>query len=119
MERKIEFRGKTDIENDNKWYYGSLITLLNGKHCIRVETENDIHIIPVDSDTVCQLFFEEGEIKVFEGDIIDTEKYQYKVQWCYSKLCLELMCLDDEEIEEEEEKAIDLTKIKVIGNIFD
>jgi hypothetical protein len=118
MERKIEFRAKSIIENEPEWHYGSLITLLNGTHCIRTETSRDVHIIPVDSDTVCQLFFEEGDLKVYEGDLIETEKYEYVVQWDYSKLCLQLFCTSCGE-EAEEEDEIDLTKIKVVGNIID
>ena len=119
MERKIEFRAKSIIENEPEWHYGSLITLLNGTHCIRTETSRDVHIIPVDQKTVCQLFFEEGDLKVYEGDLIQTEKYEYVVQADYSKLCLQLVSttpgIDDEMGEDE----IDLTKIKVVGNLID
>lgn len=115
MERKIEFRAKTVVDHETEWHYGSLITLLNGSHCIRTETSRDVHIVPVDSSTVCQLFFEEGDLKVFEGDYVKTSKNEYLVQWDYQKLCLQLS-LQSEYVEEDE---VDLSEIKVTGNIID
>lgn len=115
MERHIIFRGKTGIPGDDKWYQGSLITLQNGSYCIRFETKNDIHIVPVESNTVGQLFFKEESLEIFEGDFIDTGGVVWLIQWDDFKLALVLRLIEGEDLEE----PIDLSKVKVVGNIID
>lgn len=116
MEREILFRGKTGIEGDDKWYYGFLFSVNNGKRCLRVETKNDTHIIPVVDGTIGQLFYRlDDETPIFEGDILDIEGSKFIVFWDFSKLALTIDQFEGDTPEEE----INISKIKIIGNITD
>lgn len=108
--RKIRYRGK-DIENDNEWRYGSLITYPNGK-CVIVTFDNDYNELSYDVNphTVGQ-FTEVTDWtykEIYEGDIIKDRNENpfngnYVVRWnnLYSRIICNstktdgFLCLSD------------------------
>jgi len=82
MKREILFKAKR-IDN-NEWVFGYYIFRPDGSHLIYWKpfdeaTQNTYH--HVKSETVCQFtgLLDKNDNKIFEGDIIDTEKSPMKV----------------------------------------
>lgn len=89
MDREIKFRGKYESQLMKIWAIGSLLTLMDGRLVILVETDEAGNYVPinVDKETVGQYIGVKdvaGE-DVYEGDIVEGyvgERYiSGKVVW--------------------------------------
>jgi hypothetical protein len=114
MNRQIAFRGKSTLETENKWYHGSLVITENGNHVIRYESSNVVNYVPVDPETVGQLFHVNMFGAIYEGDIVeDVEtKAQYEIYWNNKIRGFSINFLDLEEV------RLNIENFKVISDVF-
>jgi hypothetical protein len=114
MHRQIAFRGKSTLETENKWYHGSLIITDNGNTVIRYEKGSEVNYVPVNPNTVGQLFYINMFGAIYEGDIVeDVEtKTQYEIYWNNQINGFSVNCLDFKEVK------LNLNNFKVISDVF-
>lgn len=114
MEREILFRGKSIVEDDDRWYEGSLITMKNGTFVIRFEYGNETNYVPVKGDTLSQLCYRNGYGPIFEGDRVKIGSAEYFVYWNPNTNSFFL-----DHLTGEEDEKVSLNNAKVISNVID
>ncbi len=113
---RYTFRGKSGIEGDDKWYYGSIIQNENGMVALREEKAGDISYTPIVESSLGQFFFENKSGAIFEGDIVkDNDKCTYFVYWSVNNSCFYLELIKGSPTKE----LTDLSSLKVVDNLFD
>jgi hypothetical protein len=111
------YRGKSGIENDERWYYGSLIESENGMIALRFEKTGDINFVPINPETLGQFFYQQNNgTNIFEGDFLQDEKgIQYQVYWDQNKFGFTLDQVNGEPIT----GPLNIDKMTVVGNTTD